>query len=87
MPGLARRVPRSPGWTTGRKRLTLICGGVSFFLAVPFCFLIGRDFRSAINVQQTFGPLMVHQENPSVIINTGSKQGITNPPYVMSPVL
>jgi len=23
---------------------------------------------------------MIHQENPSVIINTGSKQGITNPP-------
>ncbi|KAL1664687.1 hypothetical protein GGG16DRAFT_112522 [Schizophyllum commune] len=23
---------------------------------------------------------MLHQENPSVIINTGSKQGITNPP-------
>lgn len=25
---------------------------------------------------------MIHQENPSVIINTGSKRGITNPPYV-----
>jgi len=23
---------------------------------------------------------MLHQENPSVVINTGSKQGITNPP-------
>jgi len=23
---------------------------------------------------------MIHQENPSVIINTGSKRGITNPP-------
>jgi len=33
-----------------------------------------------INVQQTFVPLMIHQENHSVIINTGSKQGITNPP-------
>lgn len=43
-------------------------------------------FVSAIYVQQTFGPLMVLQENPSVIINTGSKQGITNPPYVMLPV-
>jgi len=27
---------------------------------------------------------MVHQENPSVIINTGSKQGFTNPPYVVT---
>ncbi|KDQ62056.1 hypothetical protein JAAARDRAFT_29957 [Jaapia argillacea MUCL 33604] len=33
-----------------------------------------------LNVQQTFVPSMIHQENPSVIINTGSKQGITNPP-------
>ncbi|KAI0698457.1 hypothetical protein BC835DRAFT_1405362 [Cytidiella melzeri] len=33
-----------------------------------------------VNVQQTFIPSMVHQENTAVIINTGSKQGITNPP-------
>ncbi|KAH6911590.1 hypothetical protein BKA70DRAFT_1268178 [Coprinopsis sp. MPI-PUGE-AT-0042] len=33
-----------------------------------------------INVQQTFVPSMIHQENHAIIINTGSKQGITNPP-------
>ncbi|KAF8645179.1 hypothetical protein AX16_008006 [Volvariella volvacea WC 439] len=33
-----------------------------------------------LNVQQTFVPSMLHQENQAVIINTGSKQGITNPP-------
>lgn len=33
-----------------------------------------------LNVQQTFVPNMLHQESESVIINTGSKQGITNPP-------
>jgi len=33
-----------------------------------------------VNVQQTFVSSMVNQENPSVIITTGSKQGITNPP-------
>ncbi|TFY67675.1 hypothetical protein EVG20_g3857 [Dentipellis fragilis] len=33
-----------------------------------------------VNVQHTFVPSMLPQENPSVIINTGSKQGITNPP-------
>ncbi|KAI0299621.1 NAD-P-binding protein [Russula brevipes] len=33
-----------------------------------------------LNVQHTFVPLMLHQENQSVIINTGSKKGITNPP-------
>lgn len=36
-----------------------------------------------VNVQQTFVPNMIHQENASVIINTGSKQGITNPPCVV----
>ncbi|KAF9068568.1 hypothetical protein BDP27DRAFT_1294935 [Rhodocollybia butyracea] len=33
-----------------------------------------------LNVQQTFVPFMIHQENQCMIINTGSKQGITNPP-------
>ncbi|KAI0088531.1 NAD(P)-binding protein [Irpex rosettiformis] len=33
-----------------------------------------------LNVQQIFVSSMLPQENPSVIINTGSKQGITNPP-------
>ncbi|KAJ7465099.1 hypothetical protein FB451DRAFT_1262621 [Mycena latifolia] len=33
-----------------------------------------------VNVQQTFVPAMLHQENPAMVINTGSKQGITNPP-------
>ena len=34
------------------------------------------------NIGQAFAPYMAQQENPSVIINTGSKQGITCPPYV-----
>ncbi|TEB24205.1 NAD(P)-binding protein, partial [Coprinellus micaceus] len=33
-----------------------------------------------LNVQQTFVRSMIHQENQALIINTGSKQGITNPP-------
>jgi NAD(P)-dependent dehydrogenase (short-subunit alcohol dehydrogenase family) len=33
-----------------------------------------------LNVQHTFVQSMLHQENPSVVINTGSKQGVTNPP-------
>ncbi|KAF9651655.1 NAD(P)-binding protein [Thelephora ganbajun] len=33
-----------------------------------------------LNVQHAFVQSMLHQENPSVVINTGSKQGITNPP-------
>ncbi|KAG8949199.1 hypothetical protein FRC04_008998 [Tulasnella sp. 424] len=34
----------------------------------------------SLNVLQTFTNSMIHQENPSIIVNTGSKQGITNPP-------
>jgi len=33
-----------------------------------------------VNVQQTFVGPMIHQENQAIVINTGSKQGITNPP-------
>lgn len=43
-----------------------------------------HHLRSIVNVQQTFVPSMLHQENAAMVINTGSKQGITNPPYVPS---
>ncbi|MCH7865498.1 MAG: SDR family NAD(P)-dependent oxidoreductase [Proteobacteria bacterium] len=33
-----------------------------------------------INGVQTFVPAMIGQGTPSVVVNTGSKQGITNPP-------
>ncbi|KAJ7057102.1 hypothetical protein C8F01DRAFT_992456, partial [Mycena amicta] len=33
-----------------------------------------------VNVQQAFVPAMLCQENLAMVINTGSKQGITNPP-------
>ncbi|KAI9436688.1 NAD(P)-binding protein [Lactarius indigo] len=39
-----------------------------------------KAVMTVLNVQHTFVPMMLHQENQSVIINTGSKQGITNPP-------
>jgi NAD(P)-dependent dehydrogenase (short-subunit alcohol dehydrogenase family) len=42
--------------------------------------LFDVNVAGALNIQHTFVPLMLHQENPSVVINTGSKQGITNPP-------
>ncbi|KAI0072034.1 NAD-P-binding protein, partial [Panus rudis PR-1116 ss-1] len=38
------------------------------------------NLYGVLNVQQTFVPSMIHQENAAAIINTGSKQGITNPP-------
>jgi len=33
-----------------------------------------------LNVQHAFVQSMLHQENPSVVINTGSKQGVSNHP-------
>ena len=55
-----------------------------FGCALPACAARADPDRkrpsSVVNVQQTFVPSMLHQENPAVIINTGSKQGITNPP-------
>jgi len=41
---------------------------------------IDVNLFGVLNVQHTFVPMMLHQENQSVIVNTGSKQGITNPP-------
>jgi NAD(P)-dependent dehydrogenase (short-subunit alcohol dehydrogenase family) len=42
--------------------------------------VLGTNGQGIINVAQAFGPFMARQENASIIINTGSKQGITNPP-------
>ncbi|KAG6335610.1 hypothetical protein ID866_3467 [Astraeus odoratus] len=41
---------------------------------------VDRDGFRVVNVQHTFVPAMLHQENQAIVINTGSKQGITNPP-------
>jgi len=43
-------------------------------------FVLDVNFRGILNVAQAFAPHMATQENDSVIINTGSKQGITCPP-------
>nr|GAT43279.1 predicted protein [Mycena chlorophos] len=42
--------------------------------------VFNTNLFGVVNVQQAFVPAMLHQENPAMIINTGSKQGITNPP-------
>lgn len=42
--------------------------------------LIGFMTNSVVNVQHVFAAAMIVQENPSIFITTGSKQGITNPP-------
>lgn len=42
--------------------------------------VLGTNMMGIINVAQAFAPTMARQENASVIINTGSKQGLTTPP-------
>lgn len=44
--------------------------------------VLDTNFFGILHVAQAFAPYMARQENASVIINTGSKQGITCPPYV-----
>ncbi|KAK0222128.1 hypothetical protein IW262DRAFT_1271159 [Armillaria fumosa] len=53
------------------------------WVAIGICPALSDFFFSyfrIVNVQQTFVPSMLHQENQAMVINTGSKQGITNPP-------
>jgi len=42
--------------------------------------VLNTNVVGVLNLQHAFVQSMLHQENPSVVINTGSKQGITNPP-------
>jgi len=42
--------------------------------------LMDVNLFGILNMVHTFVPGMIHNENPSVVVNTGSKQGITNPP-------
>ena len=42
--------------------------------------ILDVNLWGVINGVQAFTPAMIAQEGPSAIINTGSKQGITNPP-------
>jgi NAD(P)-dependent dehydrogenase (short-subunit alcohol dehydrogenase family) len=42
--------------------------------------IIGVNLWGVINGVQEFAPAMIRQSEPSAIVNTGSKQGITTPP-------
>ena len=42
--------------------------------------VLGVNFYGVLNGVQAFAPLMTPQAEPSLIVNTGSKQGITTPP-------
>ncbi|KAI0265593.1 NAD-P-binding protein [Gloeopeniophorella convolvens] len=54
--------------------------GTSFEGLEQWHAVMDVNLFGVLNVQHTFVPPMLHQENQSVIVNTGSKQGITNPP-------
>ncbi len=42
--------------------------------------ILDVNLWGVINGVQAFAPAMIAQDGPSAIVNTGSKQGITNPP-------
>jgi NAD(P)-dependent dehydrogenase (short-subunit alcohol dehydrogenase family) len=42
--------------------------------------ILDVNFQGVLNGVQQFGPAMIAQGKPGLIINTGSKQGITTPP-------
>jgi len=42
--------------------------------------ILGVNLMGVVNGTRTFGPHMIGHGEPGVIINTGSKQGITTPP-------
>jgi NAD(P)-dependent dehydrogenase (short-subunit alcohol dehydrogenase family) len=42
--------------------------------------VLATNLWGVINGAQAFAPSMIAQKTPCVIVNTGSKQGITNPP-------
>lgn len=55
-------------------------GGGAFEKLDRWRALFGVNLWGVIQSTQVFAPLMIEQAGPSLIINTGSKQGITNPP-------
>lgn len=42
--------------------------------------VINTNFFGVLNGVQTFAPMMIEAGQPALIVNTGSKQGITTPP-------
>ncbi len=55
-------------------------GGHAFANREGWTRLLGVNLGGVINGVQAFAQAMIDQKRPAVIINTGSKQGITTPP-------
>ncbi len=55
-------------------------GGHAFANREGWARLLSVNLGGVINGVQAFAQVMIEQKRPAVIINTGSKQGITTPP-------
>ena len=55
-------------------------GGDVFASQQAWTRLLGVNLMGVLNGIQSFAPLMVEGNRPGLVINTGSKQGITQPP-------
>ncbi len=55
-------------------------GGGAFSRYEGWQKVLGVNLWGVINGLQTFLPGMIEQGTPAAVVNTGSKQGITNPP-------
>ena len=55
-------------------------GGGPFDSYDGWARVLGTNLWGVINGVQSFTPMMIAQGTPAVIVNTGSKQGITTPP-------
>ena len=55
-------------------------GGDVFASQEAWTRLLGVNLMGVLNGIQSFAPLMVEGHGPGLVINTGSKQGLTNPP-------
>ena len=55
-------------------------GGDVFAGADAWSRIIGVNLMGVLNGVQSFAPAMIESDAPGLIINTGSKQGITQPP-------
>ncbi len=55
-------------------------GGPALGVLADWQRVLGTNLYGVVNGVQVFGPLMIASGAPGLIINTGSKQGITTPP-------
>ncbi|KAL0476602.1 hypothetical protein AKO1_006080 [Acrasis kona] len=55
-------------------------GGGTFENIAQWRKLLDVNLYGVLNGVQTFVPYLIQQKRPAIIVNTGSKQGITNPP-------